>query len=624
MAGTLTVDGLKFRDLDHDGALAPYEDWRLSATERARDLLGRLSLEEKVGLLLHGTVPATGEPLGALGWGPEYDLDKAEHLIVGRGVNSMITRLALEPRALAAQNNAIQKVAAGGRFGIPVTVSTDPRHHYNPTFGASVAGTGFSQWPGTLGFAALGDSELVYRFGDVMRQEYRATGIHMALSPQADLATSPRWARIDGTFGEDPGLVRRLVGAYVAGAQGGADGLAANGVAAIVKHWVGYGASEDGFDGHNYYGRFSTFPGGAFDAHVDAFLDAFANRVAGVMPTYNILKGLALNGEVIEQVGGGYSRELLIDLLRGKHNYQGLVLSDWAIAKDVNEACRTGQPRQTPRDISMAWGVEDLTLAERFAKGINAGLDQFGGEDEPEPLLDAIATGLLSEERVNQSAQRVLEQKFQLGLFENPYVDEDVAAESVGSAATLARGFDAQCRSMVVLERPDHSLVSEKDSVYLKGIESTPFVDAGMRIVEDIKQATVAVVKLNSPSQLLHPNFFFGSFQKEGDLDLKEADESYLELKRISDLLPTIVVMEMDRPPILGNLQEKAAAMLAVFGVSDEAIVSVLMDSSQAAGKLPYALPGSMESVLAQSPDKPLDDPSPLYPLGYVAGEIDE
>lgn len=618
MTGTITVDGLSFRDLDHDGVLAPYEDWRLPTDVRAGDLLGRLSLEEKVGLLLHGTIPATGKPMGVLGWGPEYDLASAEELIIGRGVNSMITRLALQPRALAAQNNAIQEIAAGSRFGIPITISTDPRHHYNPTFGASVAGTGFSQWPGTLGLAALGDSDLVYQFADVMRQEYRATGIQMALSPQADLATSPRWARIDGTFGEDPALVRRLVGAYVAGAQGGSEGLTSNGVAAIVKHWVGYGASEDGFDGHNYYGRFSAFTGGAFNAHVEAFLDAFANQVAGVMPTYNILKNLLLNGEPVEQVGAGYSRELLIDLLRGKHHYRGLVLSDWAIARDVNEACRSGQPPMTPQDISMAWGVEDLTLAERFAKGINAGLDQFGGEEDPVPLLKAIADGLLTEARIDESARRVLEQKFQLGLFENPYVDEEAAEERVGSASAMAQGFSAQRRCVVVLERPDPALVTAQSSLYLVGLESEPFTDAGLTTTDNLESATVAIVKLASPSQRLHPDFFFGSFQKEGDLDFKDDDEAYLEFKRISEVVPTIVVVEMDRPPILTNVRDRASGLLAVFGVSDEAVVAALTDTRQAIGKLPYALPASMAAVLARSPDKPLDDPRPLYPLGYA------
>ncbi|TNF82768.1 MAG: glycoside hydrolase family 3 protein [Gammaproteobacteria bacterium] len=618
MMGTLHVDGLAFRDLDHDGVLAPFEDWRLSADTRAKDLVGRLSLEEKVGLLLHGTIPAVGGPLGVMGIGAGYDLEGAAELIHGRGVNSMITRLALEPREFAAQNNAVQAIAAEGRFSIPVTVSTDPRHHFNPIIGASVATTGFSQWPGSLGFAATGDPELVRRFGDVVRQEYRATGVHMALSPQADLATSPRWARIDGTFGEDPALVRRLVGAYVEGVQGGRSGLGKGSVVAVVKHWVGYGASEDGFDGHNYYGRFSAFPGGAFEAHVEAFLDALENRVAGVMPTYNILRDLVLAGKPIEQVGAGYSTELLTELLRGQHGYQGLILSDWAIARDVNEACRTGEPRMTPVDISMAWGVEDLPVAERFAKGINAGLDQFGGEDEPGPLLEAVASGLLSEARIDESARRVLVQKFELGLFEDPFVDEDAVEGLVGTSSLVEEGLAAQRRSMVFLECSDGSALAAEDRLYLHDLEAGAFEAAGFEVVGEIEQATRAVVKLKSPSQQLHPGFFFGAFQKEGDLDFKEEDEDYRALVTISAAVPTLLVLEMDRPPILTNVREKVQAMVAGFGVSDEAVVQVLSDPSLAAGRLPYTLPSSMAGVLDQDPDKPSDDPSALYPLGYA------
>lgn len=615
----MQVDGLEFRDLDGDGVLAPFEDWRRPAAERAQDLVGRLSLAEKVGLLLHGTIPATGTRLGVLGIGPEYDLEQIRGLILDRGVNSMITRLAPDAKTFAAQNNAVQRIAAEGPFSIPVTISTDPRHHFNPTIGASVAMAGFSQWPGSLGFAAIGDTDLVRRFGDVIRQEYRASGVHMALSPQADLATSPRWARIDGTFGEDPDLVRRLVGAYVAGVQGGVDGLGKDSVAAVVKHWVGYGASEDGFDGHNYYGRFSAFPGGAFDLHVAAFLDAFANGVAGVMPTYNILRDLVLGGERIEQVGAGYSAELLTDLLRGEHGYDGLLLSDWAIARDVNEACRTGEPRMTPLDVAMAWGVEELRVAERFAKGINAGLDQFGGEDDPRPLLQAVEEGLLSEARIDVSAARVLTQKFALGLFEDPFVEEEEAARLIGNSEFLAEGRAAQQRSIVFLERTAAAEAGPDDRLYLQGLDPEAFAAAGFTVVDEPVQATRAVLKLSSPSQQLHPNFFFGAFQKEGALDFKPDDEGLQALEALSQTLPVLVIVEMDRPAVFSNIRDKVVLLAAGFGVSDAAVAAVLRDPSLAEGRAPYALPASMTAVLAQQPDLPGDDPDPLYPLGHSA-----
>jgi len=612
------IDGLHFRDLDHDGRLSPFEDWRLSAAQRAEDLVHRLSLSEKAGLLLHGTLPSVAGQMSSLGVGSEYDLQISEELILQRGVNCMITRLATTPSDLALQNNEIQSIAAKGRFGIPVTISTDPRHHFSDLLGASVMNLGFSQWPGTLGLAAIRDAETVKQFGDIVRQEYRSTGISMALSPQADLASSPQWARIDGTFGEDPGLVCRLVGAYIEGVQGGTGGLTDQSVAAVVKHWVGYGAAENGYDGHNYYGRFSSFPGGAFQAHVDAFRQAFEMQVAGVMPTYNILKDLVLDGAKIEQVGAGYSRELLQDRLRGQHGFQGLILSDWAIARDVNNACRLGEPVMQPVDISMAWGVEALSVSERYAKGINAGLDQFGGEDTPGPLLQAVQAGLISEERLVQSAKRVLEQKFLLGLFDNPFVDVDAAAAIVGNSEFVTRAELAQRRSMVYLKRPE-AILDKQAKYFLYGFAKSAFEAANLIVVDDLGLATMAIIKLRSPSQLLHPGFFFGARQKEGDLDFKESDESYQAFKSISEKVPAIVIVEMNRPPILTNIQDNSYVLIATFGVSDEAIIEILFNPALATGRLPYALPASMGSVLAQSPDVPLDDPTPLYPSGYAA-----
>jgi beta-glucosidase len=268
-------DGLRFRDLNRSGALDPYEDWRLPAAARARDLVARMTLDEKAGTMMHGTARAAG-PMGMAGVGTRYDSAANRALVDGAKVTSMITRLGGEPAALAAEHNALQEIAERTRLGIPVTVSTDPRHHFQYVLGASVTAGQFSQWPEPLGLAALGDPALVRRFGDVARQEYRAVGIHMALSPQADLATEPRWGRINGTFGEDAALAGRLVRAYVEGFQHGAAGVDTAGVATIVKHWVGYGAAKDGWDSHNAYGRRATFPGGDLATHVQPFLGAFA------------------------------------------------------------------------------------------------------------------------------------------------------------------------------------------------------------------------------------------------------------------------------------------------------------------------------------------------------------
>ncbi|WP_346033752.1 glycoside hydrolase family 3 N-terminal domain-containing protein [Erythrobacter westpacificensis] len=297
----ITIDGLQFRDADGDGRLAPYEDWRLSPLERAADLATRMSTTHKVGTLMHSTMPGRD---GELGRAESYDLDALGLLVGDRHVTSFITRLTLDPALLAEQNNAAQEVAAAGRLGIPLTISTDPRNHFSYVLGAAEAGTGTTQWPELLGFAALRDPQLVREFGEIARREYRALGIHMALSPQLDLLTEPRWPRGSGTFGSQAELSSELGGAYVESFQGGAEGLQPDGVMTVVKHWVGYGAQPEGFEAHNYYGRFAE-PGDYLGQHIAAFEGALDAGTAGIMPAYPILRDATLNGEPIEAVSPG-------------------------------------------------------------------------------------------------------------------------------------------------------------------------------------------------------------------------------------------------------------------------------------------------------------------------------
>ena len=461
--------------------------------------------------------------------------------------------------------------------------------------------------------------DLVRRFGEIVRQEYRAVGITMALSPQADLATSPMWPRIDGTFGEDPVRVRAMVGAYVEGLQGGRSGLTPTGVAAVVKHWVGYGASEDGFDGHNHYGRYSTFPGGAFDAHVDAFRDALAFRVSGVMPTYNILRGVTVDGRPVEQVGAGFSRRLLTDLLRGTHGFDGVILSDWAISKDCNTACRTGQPPQQPADIAMSWGVEDLPAVARIALGVNAGLDQFGGENDPSLLLQALRERRISQARIDQSVLRILKQKFELGLFEHPFVDADEAARIVGSPPFRSAGEQAQRQSLVRLKLGPGPALRPGDRVLLRGLPDAALVSRGVTVVSDPAQATVALVRLSAPFQRLHPTYFFGSRQHEGDLDFKPEDPDLMALKALPPGLRLIVVAHLDRPAVLTEIEALATDLVLDFGASDAAILDVLSGQAACRGRTPFSLPRSMDHVRRRHWDRPSDDRDPLHPMGYSA-----
>src|SRR5467141_5394204 len=453
-APVLQQNGLQFKDLNRNGVLDPYEDWRLSPDQRARDLVGRMTLEEKAGTMMHGTARSLGGPMASAGMGGQYDTASARALIDSVKVTNLITRLNANPRTLAAANNILQAIAERTRLGIPLTISTDPRNHFQYLPGVSTQTT-FSQWPEALGFAAIDDTALTRAFGDIARQEYRAVGIHMALSPQADLATEPRWPRVAGTFGEDADLAGRHVRAYVTGFQHGATGLDTGGVVTVVKHWVGYGAAKDGWDSHTYYGRFATFSGNNLEYHIRPFLGAFAAHAAGVMPTYSILEGAAWDGRPIEQVGAGFNRQLVTDMLRGHYGFQGVIVTDWAITSDCAARCKDGAPpgeRPTFADLGMPWGVENLSMRDRFAKALEAGVDQFGGTERADLLVEAVRAGQLTVARLDSSVVRVLTQKFALGLFEHPYVNAELAGVVVGNHEFTGQAVGAQMRALVLLE----------------------------------------------------------------------------------------------------------------------------------------------------------------------------
>ncbi len=585
---------LSFRDLNHNGRMDRYEDPGAPVEQRIDDLLAQMTLEEKAGMMVHGTLAAVDSPLGASRKG--YDLGAARTAIMQRHANSFITRLTMPAAEFAAQNNAVQKIAEASRLGIPVTISTDPRHHFESTLGASTNGGGISQWPNTLAFAALGDPALVRRFGDIARQEYRAMGITMALSPQADVGVEPRWARYAATFGSDPATISRLAGAYVVGFQGSPTGLTRDGVATVVKHWVGYGAEPGGFDGHNYYGQQVTLTDTQFKAHVRAFDGALAAHSAGVMPTYVIVTGPKVDGRPLEPVGAGFSKQLLADLLRREKGFGGVIVSDWGITNDCPRECRAPDAAhpQMPWHIAMPWGVEDLTPTQRFAKGINAGIDQFGGVDDAAPVIAAVQAGLLTEARIDASVRRLLRVKFEMGLFDNPYVDAEVAGRIVGQPAWRQAGESAQRAAQVLLADRGHVLpVKPGRRVWLSGVDAAAARSAGYVVVDDPAKAEVALVRGATPFEVLHPHHFFGSRQHEGRIAFTAEDAPVRALTRARAAgIPAIFAVEMDRPADLTVVRPVASAILVNFGTSDAALLDVVAGRARAKGHMPFPLPG--------------------------------
>lgn len=331
-------------------------------------------------------------------------------------------------------------------------------------------------WPETLGLAAAFDPEVVKQFGKIASKEYRALGLTTALSPQIDIATDPRWFRFNGTFGEDSKLSTDLARAYVDGFQNSegeselVDGWGHDSVNAMVKHWPGGGSGESGRDAHFGSGKYAVYPGNNFEEHLLPFvdgafkLDGKTRQASAVMPYYTI--SAEQDTVYHENVGNSYSRYLIKDLLRDKYGYDGVVCTDWMITAD-----------ETSRDEFLSgksWGVEGLTVAERHYKVLMAGVDQFGGNNDKGPVLEAYRMGVAEHgeaymrERFEQSAVRLLLNIFRLGLFENPYLDPTLSSETVGRPKFMQAGYDAQLKSIVMLKNKENVLpIASKSKVYI-------------------------------------------------------------------------------------------------------------------------------------------------------------
>ncbi|MGI6232918.1 MAG: glycoside hydrolase family 3 N-terminal domain-containing protein [Prevotella sp.] len=536
----LRRDNKIFKDLNRNGKLDSYEDWRLPIDVRVADLVSQLSDDEIAGLMLYskhqqipsmssGYSPSTynGKPFEQSGQ-PAWALSDLQRKFLKEDkVRAVLVTKVKDAETAARWSNEMQAFVEGLDHGIPANNSSDPRHEtqanaeYNYGSGGDI-----SQWPTSLGLAATFSPELVHQFGHIAAQEYRALGITTALSPQVDVATEPRWSRFTGTFGEDPELVTDLAQAYVDGFQTstGSDTISGawgyGSVVAMVKHWPGGGPVESGRDSHFNYGKYAVYPGNQFATQLRPFLQgAFrlkdgTHTAGSVMTFYNVSWGQDPSGK---NVGESFSHYIVTDLLRNKYHFDGVACTDWLVTAD-NAKIESFDGK--------CWGVENLSVAQRHYEVLKAGVDQFGGNNDKQPVLEAFKMGEKEmgheawQHRIRESARRLLLPMFRTGLFENPYLDPEHTKQIVGCKAFMEAGYQAQVKSLVMVKNHGNVLpVATKKKVYVpkrhfasvtdffgnktKDYWDTPIdlniVRRYYEVVDDPSEADFAIVAIQSP-----------------------------------------------------------------------------------------------------------------------------
>ncbi len=596
-----------YRDLNKNGELDIYEDVTQTVAARIDDLIAKMSVAEKAGLMfiniaivnddasleyVPGSGPGRWAPI------PVIDGQRLSHFNVGN--------IPDDPALFAQWQNNLQRYAeADTRLGIPITIASDPRHHFSTNIYA-FSSIGFSQFPETLGLAAIGDIDLVERFTNIVRQEYVAVGIRLALHPQVDLATEPRWSRINGGFGEDARLSADIARAYVRGLQG--DTLSAASVAAMTKHFPGGGPQAEGLDPHFVFQKGQIYPGGMFDYHLLPFEAALEAGTAAIMPYYGVP-----TGQTSENVGMSFNKEIITGLLRDHYNFDGVVCADWGIITDRTMSNGYLWPGR-------AWGVEHLTRVQRVRKALDAGVDQFGGETASDLVVELVESGEISEARLDISARRILRMKFELGLFDNPYVDVDAVAAAVGKAEWRQLGHESQMRAMTLLKNSGTDsgavlpLQTGSLSVYAEGIDPS-VISPYASIADSPEQADVAILRINTPWYPVESDNPFAKAFHHGDLDFN--GERKQKIRTLLQTVPTVVVIYLDRPAVIPEIVAGAVAVVADYGASDRAVAEVLFGIATPQGKLPFELPSSMAAVRDQDADVPGDSENPLFEGGF-------
>jgi beta-glucosidase len=572
------------------------------------------------------------------------------------------------PEDAARWNNNVQAFVEGLGHGIPANNSSDPRHGAQATAEYDAGNGGrISMWPSSLGMAATFDPALVEEFGRIASVEYRALGIATALSPQIDLATEPRWSRFNGTFGEDPDLDTDMARAYVDGFQSSSGKAEINGgwgyesVNAMIKHWPSGGPEEGGRDAHYSYGKYAVYPGDNLQTQMKPFVEGALKlkgktvMASAVMPYYTISYNQDPSGE---QNGNSYSKYIITDLLRNTFDFDGVVCTDWNITKDYFHV---------EGFEGKCWGNETLTEAERHFKVIEAGVDQFGGNNEKGPVIEAYNMWVekygekAARKRFEQSAVRLLMNIFRTGLFENAYLDPAATAATVGKPEFMEAGYKAQLKSIVMLK--NHAGVLPQKSrakVYIPQVPSTgrgatrmtdPVAESMVLKyydkVSDPKDADFAIVFVQAPASgsgysvedrnaggngyvpiSLQYNDYTADYARETSIaggdplesftnrsykgkTVSTSNKSQMELvrdtKKAMGNKPVVAVISISRPMVMSEIESYCDAILLSFGIQNQAIMETISGANEPSGLLPMQLPADMRTVEEQFEDVPRD-----------------
>jgi beta-glucosidase len=650
--------GLQFKDLNKNGKLDKYEDWRLTSQERSKDLLSKMSVQEKAGFMLinslnmvgaraaeasegklkasdlsEGGGRAQGGGEGGFGQnrnrqappggGPMGDRPAARQGAAGGGERiaamgstgagtkrvvtefhnrHFILRSNESARVTAEWTNKLQELCESEPLGIPAIIASNPRNHIttNASLGTSVGTTVFSTWPGELGLSAMRDLALTREFADIARQEWTSVGLRKGYMYMADLATEPRWSRVNGTFGENAEWVAQMIREIVLGFQG--DKLGAQSVALTTKHFPGGGSGEDGQDSHYDWGKKEVYPGGMFENNLIPFQAAIDAGTSAIMPYYSLPSGTQY-----EEVGYAFNKDVITDVLRTRMGFKGIINSDTGPL--------TGMP----------WGVENLTKEERYKKALEAGTNIFSGESDPAMLIHIIDTGMVDIRLIDNSVLLLLNEKFEMGLFENPYVDVEAAEKLVNNDMFREKASLALRKSIVLLRNENDALpVKSKTKIYFESLQRNArgpaSVTPNVYLANDNKYE-VEFVKTPGEADILilwmQPagNALFSSSGAPISLSLSKCGVDVEYVNKLSARKPAILVVNYTNPWVINEVyndkSRNIVGVLATFGTSPEALLDVITGKFSPSGKMPFSTPVSDLAVENQKEDVP----------GYMEGE---